>query len=166
VAREVAQPDELDRLVGAAAALVLRQGAELGQEFDVGLHGAPRQQRRVLEDIADLVGADPHVTLAGGGEAGGDPQQHARPAAGWTDDADELPGSNAQVEAGEGDGVVSEPLTRLNVKTGLTIHCSIPLGEVRTLVYISGVSVNRGGWSPKLLGSADGVDRISFATPG
>ena len=33
---------------------------QFGEQFDVGLHRAPRQQRRILEDVADPVGGKLH----------------------------------------------------------------------------------------------------------
>ena len=59
VAVEAGQADQVERLAGPAAPLVPGQAAQLAEQLDVGLHAAPRQQGRVLEDVADRVGADP-----------------------------------------------------------------------------------------------------------
>ena len=92
------EPDQLDRLRGAPPPLLLGPAVQLGEQLDVALHAAPRQQRRVLEDVADPLRA--HRDGAGGRglEAGGDPQQGALAAAGRADDGDELPALHREVD--------------------------------------------------------------------
>ena len=55
---EAGQPDHLDRRLGQSLPLGLVDAAQLGQQLDVLADGAPRQQRGVLEHVAEVVAVD------------------------------------------------------------------------------------------------------------
>ena len=90
--------DQLDRCLGLGEASGLVHALQFGVQFDVALHGAPGQQRGVLEHIADARPVD--LTGAAGVllEARGDAQQGALPAAGGADDGDELAGTHIETD--------------------------------------------------------------------
>ena len=81
----------------SASPLGLGHALQLGDQLDVALHGAPRQQRGVLEDVADARSVDvdtyPPVWSL---EAGGDAQQRALAAARRADHGDELAGRDVE----------------------------------------------------------------------
>ncbi len=58
VVLEAGEPDEVDRLLGDAAALLAREAVQLGEQLDVAADGAPRHQRGVLEHVADPLAVD------------------------------------------------------------------------------------------------------------
>jgi hypothetical protein len=110
VAGEVAQADQLDGVVGPAAAFGLGQAAQLGEQLDIVLYGPPGQQGRVLEHVADLPGLDLHRAPGRLGEVRGDPQQRALAAARGADHTDELTGRDAELDAVQRRRAVGKPL--------------------------------------------------------
>jgi hypothetical protein len=52
------EPDQLDRFTGPAFALSFGHVVQFGDQFDIALHGSPRQQRGVLEHVPDRLAVD------------------------------------------------------------------------------------------------------------
>ena len=55
---EPGESDEVDGPLGRLGALLAPQSVQLGQQLDVAADRAPRHQRRVLEDVADVLPLD------------------------------------------------------------------------------------------------------------
>ena len=120
VVAEPVQLDELEQLVDARLAPRAVPAEQLERQRDVLRDRAPLEQHRVLEDHAVVVvGACPRRRLAvdRGGPArrldqvADDPEQRRLAAAGRTDQRDELPRLDRQVDVLEGCDVAAlEPL--------------------------------------------------------
>ena len=88
---------------------LLRHAGEAHRQLDVGLHGEPREQRRLLEHERRRA---VDVDAAGGRlvEAGDEVEDRRLAAAGGPDEADELAGVDVEVDAGQrGHGALPEP---------------------------------------------------------
>lgn len=113
--------------------------AQLEGEFDVGAHGEPGQQRRVLEHLRRAVPAG-DLDAAGGNafQPGHHGQQRGLAAARGADQADELAGRDVQVEPVEGQDRLG------SAAVGLADPCNDTAGGVRSLCR---GSVAASGWS-------------------
>src|SRR3954466_1711156 len=96
-ASEVLKTDELQQLTGAGLAHILRFTAKRQRKFDVLMGRFPRQQQRLLEPDADLVGprraerlaVDRNLARAGRDQAAYDLHQRRLAAPARPNDGDE-----------------------------------------------------------------------------
>ena len=102
------QVDQLDRLGRLGSALGLGHVLQLGVELDVALHRSPRQQRGILEHVAERIPVD--VTDTGGvlRQTRRDAQQGRLAATGRSDHGDELAGRHRERHVVDGMGSVGE----------------------------------------------------------
>ena len=106
---EVAQAHELEQRGAALAPRGARDPAQVERELDVGERGLPRQQGRVLEHHADLVGhgrrnrltVDAGLAAGRPDQARQDLQQRGLAAAARSDQGDELPFGDRERDVGE-----------------------------------------------------------------
>jgi hypothetical protein len=105
---EIAQADHRDVLACGGGALVGRQAAQLEPELDVLEHGAPRQEREVLEHegairprLDDRRPIEPQRAGRGLLQRGDQHQEARFPAAARPDDRDELAALDVQIDVFE-----------------------------------------------------------------
>ena len=105
---EPGQTDHVDRRLGQTRPLGVVDAAQLGEQLDVLLDSPPREQRGVLEHVAEVLAVDLDLPAGRFEQAGGDPQQRRLPAAGRADDRDELTGADTERHVVDGAGAVGE----------------------------------------------------------
>lgn len=81
---------------------------ELGEELDVSEHGAPGEQRRVLEHVAEPVPVNRNFTRGRFQQARGDLEERRLSASGRTDDRDELALRHRERGIAHGLGAIGE----------------------------------------------------------
>ncbi len=145
---EVRQLNHLQQLHGAGLALGLVPSLQLQREFHVAPDGAPLEQRRLLEGHAvELLlprlvrghTGDLHLTLGGLREVGDDAQQRGLAAAGRSDQGDELPGVDREVDVLQSRGLIGlagvedlpHAICRYRVLGGRVRHALLSLGRLR-----------------------------------
>ena len=105
---EPGQAHQVQHPLHPAPPLRAGDALQLGEQLDVARHRPPRQQRRVLEDVAEPAGRDVHRPRRRGLESRHQPQQRALAASRRAHDAHELAAPHPQVQVPDGGGAVGE----------------------------------------------------------
>jgi hypothetical protein len=131
---EVGQPDQLEQLRHAGAALCATGSVQRQGQLDVAGHGLPGQESGLLERdavvlvesrLASRLAEDAELSRRRGVEVGDEPQQGALAAAAGSDQRHELPRCDAEVDRLERcDGRAPAPAERTADAAHLNCHAN------------------------------------------